>query len=92
MAFYHSVLGGVLTVESSSEVQRDGGPEEASKVTHAVLFADCGLVLMASDAPDDTAFRDGTNHSMSLCGDNEGSIRNYVDSQHHDLSCDSGRT
>ncbi|MHC6222222.1 VOC family protein [Arthrobacter sp. MMS24-S77] len=75
--FYHSVFDGVLTVESSSGFQPGGGREEASKVSHAVLVAGCGLVLMASDAPDNTAFRDGTNHSMSLCGDNEDEMCGY---------------
>jgi PhnB protein len=46
---------------------------------HAQLDAENGITLMAADTPNRNEYRDGTNISMSLSGDDEAELRNYFD-------------
>lgn len=70
MEFYHSVLGGELTISTFGEMPDSGvAAGEENLVMHAQITTEGGLVLMASDTPT------GMNHvtpqgmSVSLSGD-----------------------
>jgi PhnB protein len=79
MEFYHSVFGGELTTGTFAEYQASEDPAEADKIMHAMLETDDGLVLMAADTPNSVDFSPGTNHSVSLSGDDEAALRGYWD-------------
>jgi PhnB protein len=77
--FYRSVFGGdvnVMTFSDMPGVPTD--PAEADKVMHGMLTAENGIVLMVADVPkgmDHEPF----NGSISLSGDDEGTLRGYWD-------------
>jgi PhnB protein len=79
ITFYKDVLGGDLTLNT----YKDGGmphePADADKIMHAMLVADNGMTLMASDTPPGMPYNPGTNISISLSGDNEAELRGYWD-------------
>ena len=79
MEFYHSVFGGELTTGTFAEYQASEDPTEADKIMHAMLETDDGLVLMAADTPNSVDYSPGTNHSVSLSGDDEAALRGYWD-------------
>jgi PhnB protein len=79
MEFYHSVFGGELTTGTFAEYQASEDPAEADKIMHAMLETDDGLVLMAADTPNSVDYSPGTNHSVSLSGDDEAALRGYWD-------------
>ena len=79
MEFYHSVFGGELTTGTFAEYQASEDPAEADKIMHAMLETDDGLVLMAADTPNSMDYSLGTNHSVSLSGDDEAALRGYWD-------------
>ena len=70
MEFYHSVFGGALTMSTFKEGGMSSEPSEENKLMHAMLVADNGITLMASDTPKGWARHVGTNISISLSGDN----------------------
>ncbi|GAA1391021.1 VOC family protein [Luteococcus peritonei] len=65
MEFYRSVLGGDLQVMSFA----DSGMPEMQGVMHSMLTTADGLVLLASDTPDEMPLTFGDNMSVSLVGD-----------------------
>lgn len=70
MEFYHSVLGGELTVTTFGEMPGSGvSPDEESLVMHAQLQTDDGLMLMASDTPTGMSYEIPQGMSVSLTGD-----------------------
>ena len=79
MEFYKNALGGQLTMSTF----KDGGvphdPSESEKIMHAMLIADNGITLMASDTPKGWEYSKGTNMSVSLSGDNEAELQGYWD-------------
>jgi PhnB protein len=79
MEFYHSVFGGELTTGTFAEYQASEDPAEADKIMHSMLETDTGLVLMAADTPNSMDYTPGTNHSVSLSGDDEADLRGYWD-------------
>jgi PhnB protein len=79
MEFYHSVFGGELTTGTFAEYQASEDPAEADKIMHSMLETDTGLVLMAADTPNSMDYTPGTNHSVSLSGDDETELRGYWD-------------
>ena len=79
MEFYHSVFGGELTTGTFAEYQASEDPAEADKIMHSMLETDTGLVLMAADTPNSMTYTPGTNHSVSLSGDDEAELRGYWD-------------
>jgi PhnB protein len=79
MEFYHSVFGGELTTGTFAEYQASEDPAEADKIMHSMLETDTGLVLMAADTPNSMDYTPGTNHSVSLSGDDEAELRGYWD-------------
>lgn len=67
MEHYRSVFGGELTVNTYASFGM-GGPDEADKIMHSQLEIPGGMVLMAADAPGDTAVERGNASAISLSG------------------------
>ena len=76
LEFYRSVFGGTLRISTFGE---SGAPASvgADKVMHGQLETDKGLVLMASDAPDEMQRTPGSNISISLSGEDADELRGY---------------
>lgn len=82
IAFYHSVFGGDLTLNTFGDFGMEVGPDEADKVMHSQIDAPNGFVLMAADTPNYMEHMRGTNNfSVSLSGgSNEADeLRGYWD-------------
>ena len=79
MAFYQSVFGGELTMNTFSEFQASSDPSEDNKIMHAVLEAENGITFMAADTPNQMEYRPGASISMSLSGDNETELKAYFE-------------
>jgi PhnB protein len=79
MDFYQSVFGGELIRNTFGEFHVSEDPDEQDKVMHSQLTSDGGLVLMAADTPNSMEYTPGTNHSVSLSGDDEAELRGYWD-------------
>jgi len=77
MVFYKTVFGGELTMSTFKEGGMSEDPSVADKIMHAMLIADNGMTLMASDAPPGVTINPGSNISISLSGDNEEELRGY---------------
>ncbi len=77
MDFYHSVLGGNLTMNTFGDGGMTEDPSEANKLMHAMLEAENGIVLMAADTPNSMSRTEGDNISISLSGDNDAELRGY---------------
>lgn len=77
LAFYHSVFGGELTTSTFAEFGM-GDPEEKDKIMHGQISAD-GLTLMAADAPNAMAQKEGSSIQISLSGgpDDDAELRGY---------------
>jgi len=80
MEFYHSVLGGELTLSTFAEYQASEDPAEADKIMHANLTTESGLMLMAADTPNGMDFSPHAGFSVSLSGDDEATLRGYWNS------------
>jgi PhnB protein len=77
--FYQSVFGGELTLMTFADMPGvPVGPDEGSKVMHAMLVAENGITLMAADTPNGMD-HEPFNGSISLSGDDEGTLRGYWD-------------
>jgi PhnB protein len=79
MEFYKTVFGGKLTLQTFAEFQASDDPGEANKIMHAMLEADNGITFMAADTPNAMEYRDGTNISISLTGDNHAELKSYYE-------------
>jgi PhnB protein len=79
MEFYQSVFGGELNLMAFADMPGvPTGPDEGHKIMHGQLNGDNGIVLMGADTPsgmDHHPF----NGSISLSGDDEGTLRGYWD-------------
>jgi PhnB protein len=77
MEFYKAAFGGKLIMSTFGEsgMMKDG--PEANNIMHAMLTADNGMLLMASDTPDHMQYKPGNNVSISLSGDNESELKGY---------------
>jgi PhnB protein len=69
MKFYHSVLGGKLTMQTFAETKMAQKPEENDLVIHAALENE-GLTFMASDSMPSRKTMFGDNVHMSISGSN----------------------
>jgi PhnB protein len=77
LEFYHSVLGGELTIATFGDYGMSDDPARTDLVMHGHLVSDTGLDIMASDTPpggDDPAM--GTAINIALTGDDE-RLREY---------------
>jgi PhnB protein len=79
MDFYQTVFGGQLERSTFADLHASDDPAEQDKIMHSQLSTDAGLTLMASDTPNSMEFTPGTNHSVSLSGDDEPELRGYWD-------------
>lgn len=79
MEFYKSVFGGKLETSTFKEGGAPTTPDTENQIMHAMLVADNGITLMASDASDMAGmeYKAGTNMSISLSGDNEAELTDY---------------
>jgi PhnB protein len=77
MEFYHSVFGGELTMSTFAEFHASEDPAEQDKIMHSSLATEGGLMLMASDTPNQMEYSPGTSHSISLSGEDEPELRGY---------------
>ena len=78
MEFYKTVFGGKLDLSTFGEAGMTDHDVKPDQIMHAMLVADNGITLMASDAA--TGMREyvaGTNMSVSLSGDNEEELTGY---------------
>ena len=67
MKFYHSILGGELTMQTFEESKMARTPEEKNLIIHAALKNE-GLTFMASDAMPSRQAKVGDNVHMSISG------------------------
>ncbi len=67
MKFYHSVLGGELSMQTFEEAKMAQRPEEKGRIIHAVLKNEA-LTFMASDSMLGREAKFGDNIHMSLSG------------------------
>ncbi len=79
MEFYQTAFGGKLEMQTFKDFHASQDPVEDNKIMHAMLTADNGIVFMASDTPNGMEYRQGTNMSMSLSGDNEPELKGYYE-------------
>lgn len=79
MEFYHSVFGGELKMSTFKDYHASQDPAEDDKIMHSQLEAENGIYFMAADTPNSMEYRQGTNMSMSLSGENEAELRSYYD-------------
>ena len=77
MEFYKSVFGGTLTTTTFKAGGAPCAPEKENNIMHAMLIADNGITLMASDCPSGMEYKYGTNISISLSGENEAELTAY---------------
>ncbi len=78
MEFYKTVFGGKLELSTFGESGMTDHGVQPDGIMHAMLVADNGITLMASDTA--TGMREyvaGTNMSISLSGDNEEELTGY---------------
>jgi len=67
MKFYHSILGGELTMQTFGETKMAQSPAEENLIIHATLKNE-GLTFMASDSMPSRAVKFGDNIHMSISG------------------------
>jgi PhnB protein len=79
MEFYQTAFGGKLEMQTFKDFHASQDPGEDNKIMHAMLTADNGIIFMASDTPNGMEYRQGTNMSMSLSGDNEPELKGYYE-------------
>jgi PhnB protein len=76
MAFYQTVFGGDLTVNTFGEFGNQDAAV-ADQVMHAMLETDRGYALMASDLAPGMEHAPGTNITLSLSGDDGDELHGY---------------
>ncbi len=79
MEYYHSVFGGELRMNTFAEFQASDDPAEKDKIMHGMLEGENGIVLMGADTPNGMEYTPAAGISVSLSGDDEGTLRGYWD-------------
>jgi len=79
MEFYQQVFGGTLELHTFKEYNASQDPSEDDKIMHGVLQSGAGITLMGSDTPNSMAHKSGSSISLSLNGDNLGTLQEYFD-------------
>ncbi|MFD1860403.1 VOC family protein [Aeromicrobium camelliae] len=78
MEFYQSVFGGQLDTSRYGDFGQ-GSPDEADRIMHSHLATDGGFSFMAADVPSGQDAPSGSQHSMSLSGDDDEALRGYFE-------------
>jgi PhnB protein len=78
ITFYHSVLGGELSITTFAESHMTDRADP-DQVMHGSLTSTSGLSLMAADIPAEMELTEGNNISVSLSGDDEATLRGFWD-------------
>lgn len=82
MDFYKNIFGGTLDITTYKEgkmPEDPADPNSGDKIMHAMLVAENGMTIMASDVPPGMDYNPGTNVSISLSGDNVAELTGYWD-------------
>lgn len=79
MEFYKTVLDGTLTMTTFKEGGLANSSDDENKIMHAMLEAENGMVLMASDTPSQMSYDPGDTVTLSLSGDDEAVLRGFWD-------------
>lgn len=81
MEFYRSVLGGHLDVMTYGDMGETGPLPPPEGVMHALLVAEDGFRIMASDGPPGEEVRRGNDFAVALSGeaDDEAVLRGWWD-------------
>ncbi len=79
MEHYHSVFGGELALSTFAEFHASEDPAEQDLIMHGMLEGDNGIVLMGADTPSHMEYTPAAGMSVSLSGDDEGTLRGYWD-------------
>ena len=80
MEFYKTIFGGKLEMSTFGDMpMSDMDESENNKIMHSMLEAENGIVFMAADMPNHMEYKEGSNFSMSLSGDDEEELRSYWD-------------
>ncbi|WP_411720197.1 VOC family protein [Mycetocola sp.] len=79
MTFYRDVFGGELALSTFGEFQMAEDSAQADNIMHGELTTPNGLSLMGADVMEGMDYRQGTNYSISLSGDDESELRGYWD-------------
>jgi PhnB protein len=69
----------VLSISTFKDIPGSHDARDNDKVMHAMLEADNGMTLMGADTPSGMEYRQGTNISISLSGDNEAELTAYFE-------------
>jgi PhnB protein len=75
LEFYHSVLGGDLTITTFAEMGMTG--PDADRVMHGLLETELGYTIMASDLTSDMDYHAPAGFSVSLSGSDGDALRRY---------------
>lgn len=78
MEFYHSVLGGKLTMQTYKDAGMSHEPNDDDKILHALL-ENGSLTFMASDGNKDHQVRMGDNIHMSISGSDEAQLKGFFE-------------
>ncbi|MEV6961188.1 VOC family protein [Streptomyces sp. NPDC051207] len=76
MEFYQEVFGGTLDLNRFGDFGQADTPD-ADKIMHAMLETPAGFTLMGSDNPPGMELVKGTNHAVSLSGEDDAELRGY---------------
>lgn len=76
MAYYASVFGGDLALNTFAELGPEDSPD-ADRILHAQLVTDAGYRIMASDVPSGSDFQPMAGVAVNISGDEEERLRGY---------------
>lgn len=77
MEFYKAALGGVLVMSTFKDAGMAQDDAQGNLIMHAMLTAENGMIVMASDTPSHMEYKPGASISISLSGDNEAELKGY---------------
>ncbi|MET9445226.1 VOC family protein [Streptomyces sp. NPDC006610] len=76
LEFYKEVFGGTLRLSTFGEMGQGEGPD-AEKIMHGMLETPAGFTLMGADNPPGMPYTPGTDHAVSVSGDDDAELRGY---------------
>jgi PhnB protein len=75
LEFYHSVLGGQLTLNTFGEMGMTG--PDADRIMHGILETDLGYTVMGADITSEMEYHAPAGFSVSISGDDGDAMRGY---------------